>query len=83
MTKNIIEQVHAVFGDAIPGERHIFSATTGNLVTMTTVTKHFGSYEKFLKEYKIFCIEQRNAQAAKAVVTKPLESKGATKNEVK
>lgn len=69
---NVLEQVYAVFGDAIPGEKHIFSATEKNLVTMTTVVKHFGSYDKFLTQYKTFCIQKRNAEAAAAVVTKPV-----------
>lgn len=78
---DILEQVYAVFGDAIPGEKHIFSATEKNLVTMTTIKKNFGNYEKFLQQYKAYCVQKRNAEAAAKIVTKPLVNKEVKKDE--
>lgn len=66
----IIHKVFSVFGNDIPKERHNYSATEKSPIPMREIKKKFGSYENFLKEYNAYCIQKRNDEAKKAVVTK-------------
>lgn len=69
----ILEKIYTVYGDNLPVGTSEYSAVEASPVTVLDLKKAFKTYENFKLEYTKFCMAKR-AEAAKAVVQKPLNT---------
>lgn len=71
----VIEAVYKVFGDNLPKTRSAYSAVVAKPFPVLTITKEFKNWEKFVKEYAIYCVTQRNFNKPSMVQKRSYASK--------